>query len=160
MGLWPKSRKARQRLTLFLVISPVLILAAGLALFAMRDGVMYFYTPSQALTAGVPEGKAMRLGGLVKAGSVVRHKNGVVEFEVVDLKDGLRVHYQGDLPDLFREGQGVVCEGKLIAPRVFKAAQVLAKHDETYMPKEVAKALKEQGEWRHATPKPALGKPL
>jgi cytochrome c-type biogenesis protein CcmE len=146
--LWPKSRKTRARLTLFLVIAPVLLLAAGLALMAMRDGVMYFYTPSQALAAQVPPNKAMRLGGLVKSGSLVRHRDGRVEFEVVDLKDAMRVTYQGDLPDLFREGQGVVCEGKLDHQGLFKASQVLAKHDETYMPKEVTKALKAQGKWR------------
>jgi len=145
---WPKSPKARRRLTLFLVIAPVVILAAGLALFALKDGVVYFYSPAQALEAHLPLGKPIRLGGLVAKGSVIKGDNGQLSFRLMDKKASLTVVYQGSLPDLFREGQGVVCEGALIGEHVFKASLILAKHDEKYMPKEVTKALKAQGEWR------------
>jgi cytochrome c-type biogenesis protein CcmE len=147
-GFWPKSVKARRRLMVFLIAAPVFMAAAGLALYALKDGVVYFYTPAQAIEAKVAAHKAIRLGGLVQAGSVQRLGNGMVEFTVMDKLDSLPVRYQGDLPDLFREGQGVVMEGALDEAGTFVATSVLAKHDEKYMPKEVTKALKEQGEWR------------
>lgn len=147
-SLAPKSVKARRRLGLFLIAAPVACVAVGLSLYALKDGVVYFYTPAQAISAKVPLNKTLRLGGLVETGSLVRHSDGSVDFRVTDRKDSLLVHYKGDLPDLFREGQGVVCEGVLDSPKRFQAATVLAKHDETYMPKEVTKALKAQGEWR------------
>lgn len=147
-SFWPKSLKARRRLTLFLIIAPVCLIAVAMALFALKDGVVYFYTPSQAIEADAPLNHNMRLGGLVQEGSVKRSNSGVVEFDITDNKNSLHITYQGDLPDLFREGQGVVCEGVLTSGTQFKASNVLAKHDEKYMPKEVTKALKEQGEWR------------
>jgi cytochrome c-type biogenesis protein CcmE len=148
MNLWPKSRKARRRLTILLAIAPVLALAVGLALYGLRDSISFFYTPAQAIAAKVEPGRSVQLGGLVEAGSVVKHPDGRVEFTVTDNKAASRVVYQGDLPDLFREGQGVVASGSFDAGGVFVAKQVLAKHDEKYMPREVSKALKEQGEWR------------
>ncbi len=148
MSFWPKSRKARRRLTILLAIAPVLALAVGLALYGLRDSISLFYTPAQAQEAHVKPGRKVQLGGLVKAGSVVKHPGGDVEFVVADHKASAKVTYHGDLPDLFREGQGIVAEGTFDPNGVFVAKQVLAKHDERYMPRDVAKALKKQGEWR------------
>ncbi len=148
MNLWPKSPKARRRLTLLAVIAPVLALAVGLALWGLSDSISFFYTPSQAREARPAPGRAIQLGGLVSAGSVAKHPDGRVEFTVEDQRARDRVVFQGDLPDLFREGQGVVAVGAFRPDGVFEAKRVLAKHDERYMPREVAKALKEQGEWR------------
>ncbi len=147
MRLWPKSPKARRRLTVLLAAAPVLALAIGLALYGLRDSISFFYTPSQAIDAGVPAGRSVQLGGLVEEGSVVRHPDGQVEFIVADRRAASKVVYHGELPDLFREGQGIVAQGAFDKEGVFVARQVLAKHDEKYMPKEVADALKEQGEW-------------
>lgn len=155
MNVLPKSRKARARLLLLSIIAPVVALATGLALWGMRDSISYFYTPSQADTARPEPGRAIQLGGLVATGSVIKHPDGRVEFTVQDKIAADRVVYQGDLPDLFREGQGIVAEGSYQADGVFKATRVLAKHDETYMPKEIADALKEQGEWRGEGAPPA-----
>ena len=148
MSWLPKSRTARRRLMVVAAAAPVVALAVGLTLFAMRDQVSFFYTPSQAAEAKVPAGRKVQLGGLVQAGSVLKHPDGRVDFTVSDMKGVAKVTYQGDLPDLFREGQGVVAQGAFDAGGVFQAQQVLAKHDEKYMPREVSKALKEQGDWR------------
>jgi cytochrome c-type biogenesis protein CcmE len=148
MSWLPKSRKARTRLLLLSIIAPVVALAVGLSLWGMRDSISFFYTPSQAAAAKPPPGRAIQLGGLVAAGSVLKHPDGRVEFTVRDKVAADRVVFQGDLPDLFREGQGIVAEGSYRADGVFVAKRVLAKHDENYMPKEVADALKAQGEWR------------
>jgi len=148
MSFWPKSRKARRRLTILLAIAPVLALAVGLALYGMRDAISLFYTPAQAQEAKVPAGRKVQLGGLVAVGSVVKHPGGDVEFVVADHKSSARIKFHGDLPDLFREGQGIVAQGSFDENGDFIATQVLAKHDERYMPREVSKALKEQGEWR------------
>lgn len=148
MSFWPKSRKARRRLTILLAVAPVLALAVGLALYGMRDSISLFYTPAQAQEAHVKPGRKVQLGGLVQHGSVVKHPGGDVEFVVADQKASAKVVYHGDLPDLFREGQGIVAEGTFDDQGVFVAKQVLAKHDERYMPRDVAKALKKQGEWR------------
>lgn len=147
MNLLPKSRKARRRLMLVAAIAPVLALAVALALYGLRDSISFFYTPAQAEEAKVPVGRSVQLGGLVEAGSVVKHPDGRVEFTVTDRKAADKVVFMGDLPDMFREGQGVVATGAFDAAGVFQARQVLAKHDEKYMPREVSKALKEQGEW-------------
>ena len=147
MGFWPKSAKARRRLTVFLIAAPLLCGAVGLSLYALKGTVVYFYTPAQLLDAHVPDGRVIRLGGLVKTGSVQKLGDGTVRFTVMDKLQAVDVSYKGDLPDLFREGQGVVCEGALDAGHVV-ATQVLAKHDEKYMPKNVQDALKKQGEWR------------
>lgn len=147
-GWLPKSPKARRRLILLAAIAPVLALAVGLTLWGLSDSISFFYTPSQAAAAKPPAGRSIQLGGLVQAGSVAKHPDGRVEFTVRDQVASDRVVYQGDLPDLFREGQGIVATGSFRADGVFEAKQVLAKHDEKYMPKELTKALKEQGEWR------------
>ena len=142
---------------LLAAIAPVLALAAGLTLWGMRDAISYFYTPSQALAANPPPGRAVQLGGLVLGGSVKKLGDGRVDFVVADQTAATTVSYRGDLPDLFREGQGIVADGAFRPDGVFEAKRVLAKHDETYMPKNVADALKEQGEWRGDGAAPAYG---
>jgi cytochrome c-type biogenesis protein CcmE len=148
MSLLPKSRKVRRRLMVVAVAAPILTLSVGLSLYAMGDTAVYFYSPSQALEKHVPTGRLIRLGGLVETGSVVKRADGTVLFSVTDRTSSDRIVFKGDLPDLFREGQGVVTEGAFQPDGVFEARQVLAKHDERYMPKEVADALKKSGEWR------------
>jgi cytochrome c-type biogenesis protein CcmE len=162
MSVLPKSRKARRRLVIVAVAAPILALSVGLSLYAMGDAAVYFYSPSQVLEKHVPAGRLVRLGGLVEAGSVVKHPDGTVVFGVTDRAASDKVVFKGDLPDLFREGQGVVTEGEFQPDGVFEARQVLAKHDERYMPKEVADALKKSGEWRGgaeaaATPNASAG---
>lgn len=160
MSFWPKSRKARRRLTILLAVAPVLALAVGLALYGLRDNISLFYTPAQAQEAHVAPGRKVQLGGLVQHGSVVKHPGGDVDFVVADHQATAKVTYHGDLPDLFREGQGIVAEGTFNESGVFVAKQVLAKHDERYMPRDVAKALKKQGEWRgDGAPPPNYGAP-
>jgi cytochrome c-type biogenesis protein CcmE len=148
MSWLPKSPKARRRLTLIAVIAPVLALAAGLTLWGLRSSISFFYTPSQAAKANPPAGRTVQLGGLVKVGSVRKAADGRVQFVVADRTAQDQVTYQGDLPDLFREGQGIVATGAFRRDGVFEATQVLAKHDEKYMPPQLAKELKAQGEWR------------
>lgn len=123
-------------------------LAAGLVLFALNDTIVFFYTPSE-IAQKVEPGQRFRLGGLVEEGSLERLADGQVRFRVTDTEESLAVVYGGILPDLFREGQGVVAEGLLDGGGVFRADTVLAKHDEAYMPREVADALKERGVWQH-----------
>ena len=125
----------------------VLGIAAALVLSALKDSIVFFNTPTDVVEKHVAPGTRIRLGGLVRAGSVVRDSQNV-RFDVTDGKETIAVAYTGILPDLFREGQGVVTEGALDRDRLFKADTVLAKHDETYMPKEVADALKKQGHWK------------
>lgn len=145
------------RLTVVAIAAPVVAAAVGLSLWAMQDAVVFFYGPSQARAQGVQPGRVVRLGGLVEQGSVVKHADGSVEFAVTDNVAVTRVTYHGDLPDLFREGQGVVAQGAFTADGGFRAKEVLAKHDENYMPREVAESLKKSGEWRPegATPRSA-----
>ncbi len=123
----------------------VLALALVLVLFAMRGAIVYFYTPSDLAQEPVVAGQRFRLGGLVAENSVRRGAGTKVSFGVTDTLNTINVRYDGVLPDLFREGQGVVAEGRLDDAGVFQADTVLAKHDETYMPPEVAKSLKEKG---------------
>ncbi|MFN3521905.1 MAG: cytochrome c maturation protein CcmE [Phenylobacterium sp.] len=158
-GFLPKSRTARRRLLLVAAIGPVLAVAAGLTLWGLSDSISFFYTPSQAEAAQPPAGRSIQLGGLVQPGSVTKHPDGRVEFVVADQTATDRVVYQGDLPDLFREGQGIVATGAYRPDGVFEARQVLAKHDERYMPREVEKALKAQGEWRGDGATPAYAAP-
>jgi cytochrome c-type biogenesis protein CcmE len=148
MTLLPKSRKARRRLAVVGLAAPVLAAAAGLTLYAMGDAVSLFYSPAQAHAAHVPPGRHFDLGGLVAPGSVVKKPDGTVDFVVMDHAARDKVVYRGDLPDLFREGQGVVTKGAYRGDGVFQASEVLAKHDERYMPAEVTRALKASGEWR------------
>ncbi len=126
----------------------VLAVAVALMLNAFRDSIVFFNSPSDVMERHVGPGTRIRLGGLVKDGSVVRGNNLSVRFEVTDGKSEIPVSYQGVLPDLFREGQGVDAEGALDGSGVFDADTILAKHDETYMPKEVADALKKSGHWK------------
>jgi cytochrome c-type biogenesis protein CcmE len=141
------TRKQR-RLTLIGAGLGVLGLAAGLVLYALNDSIVFFNSPTDVLEKHVAPGSRIRLGGLVKPGTLTRGDNLNVRFEVTDGNQSVPVTYVGVLPDLFREGQGVVTEGALDAGGTFKADSVLAKHDETYMPKEVADALKKQGHWK------------
>ncbi len=126
----------------------VLAIAVALMLNAFRDSIVFFKSPSDVVEKHVEPGTRIRLGGLVKDGSVVRGNNLSVRFEVTDGETEIPVTYSGVLPDLFREGQGVVAEGVLDGGGVFNADTILAKHDETYMPKEVADALKKSGHWK------------
>ena len=159
MALLPKSRTARRRLMVVAVAAPVVALAAGLTLYGLRNSISYFYTPAQAVQAHVPAGRGIQLGGLVQPGSVVKHADGRVDFVVADRVTSSKVVYQGDLPDLFREGQGVVAVGAYDSGGVFLAKQVLAKHDERYMPRELTSALKAQGEWRGGGARPSYEPP-
>ena len=158
MTTWlPKSPKARRRLWVVAAVAPILALAIGLSLWAMNDSVTYFFSPSEATADKAPAGRDVRLGGLVEAGSV-RHQGADVIFAVTDNAATTQVTYRGDLPDLFREGQGIVAQGAFQPDRTFVAHQVLAKHDETYMPREVADRLKAKGEWRpEPAPQPGPG---
>ena len=122
-----------------------LTLAAILVMFALKDSVVFFHTPSDILEKKVAAGERIRLGGLVAMGSVVRGEGTTVSFKVTDTLKEIPVTYTGVLPDLFREGQGVVAEGKLDAAGSFAADSVLAKHDENYMPPEVQKSLEARG---------------
>ena len=126
----------------------VLGVAVGLVLYAMSDSIVFFYSPSDLTAMQAAPGKRFRLGGLVETGSVERDAGTTVRFVVTDGAKTLPVTYTGVLPDLFREGQGVVAEGTLGPDGVFHADNVLAKHDEKYMPPEVAAKLKKQGVWR------------
>src|SRR6266704_3551525 len=143
------TRKQR-RATFIAVCVGILSLAVLLVAVALRDTIVFFHTPKEVAEKAIPAGKRIRLGGLVAAGSLVRGAGSTVEFAVTDTVRTITVRYTGILPDLFREGQGVVAEGKLDSAGRFLADTVLAKHDENYMPPEVAKALKEQGVWKDA----------
>ena len=141
------TRKGK-RLTLIIGALAALGLAAALALFALRDNIVFFYTPSELATKKPASGARLRIGGLVREGSVVKRGDRDVQFAVTDRTSDLNVAYSGLLPDLFREGQGVVVEGVLTPEGGFRADSVLAKHDERYMPRDVADALKKQGVWQ------------
>ena len=155
MSWLPKSPQARRRLWVVAAAAPVLALAVALSLYAMRDSVTFFFSPSEATAENAPAGRVVRLGGLVETGSVVHDDSGQVAFAVTDNVSTTRVIYRGDLPDLFAEGEGVVAQGAFLPDRSFRATQVLAKHDETYMPREVADSLKAKGEWRPNDSEPA-----
>jgi cytochrome c-type biogenesis protein CcmE len=157
MAFLPKSRTARRRLLVVATAAPILALAVGLALYGLRGSISYFYTPGQARAAHLAAGRAIQLGGLVERGSVARRPDGEVDFVVADRMASSKVVYRGELPDLFREGQGIVALGAYDTAGVFVANSVLAKHDERYMPRELASALKAQGEWRGGGAAPAYG---
>jgi cytochrome c-type biogenesis protein CcmE len=141
------TRKQR-RLTLIGVAGCILAIALGLVLYAMNDTIVFFNSPADVQAKNVQPGTRFRLGGLVKEGSVQRGDNQRVAFEIMDGQSSIRVNYTGMLPDLFREGQGVIAEGSLENSGVFRADSVLAKHDENYMPREVADTLRRQGLWQ------------
>lgn len=140
--------RKQTRLTIILASLAVLSVAAGLVLFAMRDSIVFFYTPSEVAEKAVAPGTRLRLGGLVEQGSMVKGENSTTTFVVTDKIGSIKVSYTGTLPDLFREGQGVVAEGAQNAEGIFVADTVLAKHDENYMPKDVADKLKAKGVWQ------------
>ena len=141
------TRKQR-RLTMIACAGVVLAIAAGLVLIALRDQIVFFYSPSELAEKTLATGSRVRIGGLVQEGSVVRDSAGGVRFAVTDTAKTVTVAYHGILPDLFREGQGIVAEGVIAGDGSVTADTVLAKHDENYMPKEVVDALKAQGVWQ------------
>jgi cytochrome c-type biogenesis protein CcmE len=143
------TRKQR-RFSLIGAALGILALAVALVLNALKDSIVFFNTPTEVVEKQVKPGTRLRIGGLVKEGSVLRGDGLAVRFEVTDGKRTVSVAYHGLLPDLFREGQGVIAEGALDPGLIFRADSVLAKHDETYMPKDVADALKRQGHWKDA----------
>jgi cytochrome c-type biogenesis protein CcmE len=142
-----------KRLALVAGTLAALGVATWLILSAFRQNLVFFFTPTQVLSGEAPRNQRLRLGGMVEQGSLVREEGGVnVRFVVTDTAQKLTVHYSGMLPDLFKEGKGVVAQGKLTADGRFVADEVLAKHDENYMPPEAAYALKEANEARRVTP--------
>jgi len=149
------TRKQR-RLALIGGAGAVLAVAVGLILTALNDKIVFFRSPAEVAQLNMQPGTRFRLGGLVEDSSVVRGGNQKVSFKVTDGTRSMTVNYTGLLPDLFREGQGVVCEGELQPDGSFAASTVLAKHDENYMPREVSDALKKQGHWQ-GDAKPATG---
>jgi cytochrome c-type biogenesis protein CcmE len=146
------TRKQR-RLILIGASGGVLVIAVGLVLNAMSGSIVFFHSPTEVVQDHLAAGTRIRIGGLVKAGSVKRGNNLNIRFEVTDGKNEVPVHYQGLVPDLFRAGQGVVAEGKMEPNGSLDADTVLAKHDERYMPKEVVDALKKSGRWQEGSAK-------
>jgi cytochrome c-type biogenesis protein CcmE len=140
--------RRKRRLVLISAAGAVLAVSAALVLAALRDQIVFFYSPAEIAEKALPRGTRIRLGGLVAEGSLQREADGGVRFAVTDTVHTIDVVYRGILPDLFREGQGIVAEGVLTAPGTFAADNVLAKHDENYMPREVADALKKRGVWK------------
>lgn len=128
--------------------------AAALALTAFEDNLLFFYSPSDLQAQELPAGRMVRIGGIVEEGSLQRSGDGSVDFRVTDFVETLPVTYRGLLPDLFREGQGVVAQGSLEPDGTFRAVEVLARHDENYMPAEVADALERAGVWRPESGQP------
>ncbi|MBI2785133.1 MAG: cytochrome c maturation protein CcmE [Legionella longbeachae] len=132
----------RRKIYILLFAMSVLSIAAALVLYALRQNISLFYTPTQAITGEAPHKHAIRIGGMVEKGSIIRATESLdVQFKVTDFTQTITVIYTGILPDLFRDGQGVVAEGQLIDNMHFRASQVLAKHDANYMPPEVKAAL-------------------
>jgi len=140
--------RRQRRFSLIGAALGVLALAVALVLSALNESIIFFHSPTELVEKQIEPGTRMRIGGLVKEGSISRGEGLAVHFEVTDGKRSVPVAYQGLLPDLFREGQGIVAEGALDSGGVFRADTVFAKHDETYMPKDVADALKKQGHWK------------
>lgn len=140
-------KRKHKRLTFVLIALLLLGSAAALVLSAFEENIVFFMSPSDVVAGKVGPDRSFRLGGLVEEGSVDRSAGKTVTFRITDLANTVVVSYTGILPDLFREGQGVVSEGKLVGG-TFMADEVLAKHDETYMPPEVADALKKSGQWK------------
>ena len=139
--------RRQRRLMLIGAGGAVLAVAISLVLFALKDSIVFFNSPTDVVEKHLAAGTRIRLGGLVKPGSLTRGANFAVHFAVTDGNKEVQVAYSGALPDLFREGQGVVAEGAIDGTGVFEADTILAKHDENYMPREVADALKKQGHW-------------
>jgi cytochrome c-type biogenesis protein CcmE len=141
------TRRSR-RLALIAAALAVVGVAVAIALYALSDNIVFFYSPSEVLQKNVQPGARLRVGGLVKIGTLVKSPGEQVAFVISDGRHDLAVAYEGLLPDLFREGQGVVAEGVLEEPGELRAETILAKHDERYMPREVVEALKKQGRWK------------
>ncbi len=140
--------RRQRRLALIGTAGAVLVVAAALVLYALSDKIVFFNSPSDVIANHIAPGSRIRLGGLVVDGSLVKSADGQVRFSITDGKTSIPASYQGVLPDLFREGQGVVAEGIVNGDGSFAADTVLAKHDERYMPPEVVKALKASGRWQ------------
>lgn len=140
-------KRKHKRLTFVVVALCLLGGAAGLVLTAFEENIVFFFSPTDIAEKKAVEDRRFRLGGLVEEGSVDRSGGETIAFRVTDISNAVSVRYTGILPDLFREGQGIVAEGRLV-DGVFVADEVLAKHDETYMPPEVADALKKSGQWQ------------
>ncbi len=135
-----------------------LAVAAGFILTAFQQNLVFFFTPSQVAAKEAPQGKTFRIGGMVEKGSVARQADGLtVRFMVTDTAKSIPVVYRGALPDLFREGKGVVAQGRVGADGVFMASEVLAKHDENYMPPEAAEAMKRAGEMNRKAAQTVVG---
>ncbi len=139
-----KGLKKKRRVQVILLAVVALIISTGLIGYAMRDGINFFRSPSQVVSEPPEENEVFRLGGLVAEGSIVRGQGEVISFDVTDGGETVKVTYGGVLPDLFAENQGMIGTGRYVNG-VFEASEILAKHDETYMPREVVDALKEQG---------------
>ena len=145
----PAAMRKRRRLYIVLTGLTMLGVSAALVLTALEDNIVFLHSPSDIQAKAIASGQHFRMGGLVKDGSVTKAEDGLVtNFEVTDLDHTVKVSYRGILPDLFREGQGVVAQGTLQSNGTFLASEVLAKHDENYMPPEVADALKKTGHWK------------
>ena len=144
--------RKRQRLVVIGLAALLLGGAAALILTALEDTIAFFISPTEVAAGELEPGRNFRVGGLVVDGSVERLSDGSVRFALTDTAHEVSVVYRGILPDLFREGQGIVAQGTLDDGMVFQASEILAKHDENYMPKEVADALKQAGYWQHAEP--------
>lgn len=145
--------RKRRRLLAVVAGLAMLGLATGLVLTAFNDNLVFFYSPTDLKTKGALDGRRVRLGGLVETGSIAREADGrTLDFKVTDGNAAVAVTFAGVMPDLFREGQGVVVEGALQKNGMLKADTVLAKHDERYMPPEVAEALKKSGHWQGEHP--------
>jgi len=142
-------KRKHKRLMFVLGGMAALGIAAGLVVSAFDENLVFFFSPTELAAKEIKPDQRIRIGGLVEAGSLTKETDGVtVRFSVTDNTKSLTVRYKGILPDLFREGQGVVAEGRMGTDGVFEASEVLAKHDENYMPREVADALKKSGEWK------------
>jgi cytochrome c-type biogenesis protein CcmE len=146
-----KSLKKTRRIQIIAVAAVALALSTALIGYAMRDGINFFRSPSEVIASPPPPNEVFRIGGLVEPGSIVRGQSDTVRFRVTDGNASVEVQYRGILPDLFSENEGTVGTGRFV-DGVFVAHEILAKHDETYMPREVMEALKEQGEWRGPDP--------
>jgi cytochrome c-type biogenesis protein CcmE len=144
----------RQKRLAFIVAGVALVAAAvGLVLYALKNNVSLYFTPTQVYNKEAPQGRSFRIGGLVEVGSLKREKDGLTShFNITDNDKTMAVVYKGILPDLFKEGKGVVAQGKLEADNVFHAEEVLAKHDENYMPPEAVDALKKAEAAKTAKP--------
>lgn len=153
--------KPRQKRAVYIVVAIAAVgLAVGLVLNALKDNVSLYFTPTQVFNKEAPQDRSFRIGGLVEEGSIQREKDGLtVHFMITDLHQKLPVVYKGILPDLFKEGKGVVAQGKMEADGVMHASEVLAKHDENYMPPEAADALK-KAEAANAAANTAVSAPV